>query len=76
MKKLLLTLAFLSALSFAVAAEEKKCADQAGCPAKNEKACAENCDQACCAEKKAAGKTDKGCCEKDAAAQNAPAAKK
>lgn len=69
MKKLLLTLAFVAAATFAFAADDKK-ADKP-CD-KADKACAENCDKPCCKDKKA----DKPCCEKSATEQKAPEAKK
>lgn len=73
MKKLLLTLAFAAAATFAFAADDKK-ADKP-CD-KADKACAENCDKPCCKDKKACDKADKSCCEKPAADQKAPEAKK
>lgn len=66
MKKLLLTLAFVAAASFALAADEKKSAEASDCPAKAEKSCAADCEKACCKEKKSGTDADRPCCEKEA----------
>lgn len=67
MKKLLLTLAVLAAVSFTYAAEDKK--DDKAAPAKEEKCCKEG-DTACCKDKEHAKdcKCDacKAACEKPA----------